>query len=373
MALSPRTPGVKLLHLLPSFDYHAAAEQVALLASGLRSLTLPARLELHVAALGPDGPLATPLRTAGIPVHILGTDRRLEPARWWRLRQLVADLRPDVVHAWRVPALRAAGALRLFPRQSFRLVVSEPRRGGSLNALDRWLLRGADAVVAAHSTDAAALRRIGVPAERVHVLPPAVAVLPPGEPPSLDLPLPPGAKVVMCIGSLTPAHGFYDAVWAADILKYAVPELQLVIVGDGPDRDRLRQFMRRVHRAWGGEFVHLLPARTDAAALLPRADVVWVPSRTDCGRQVLLEAMAAGRPVAASALPGLAALVRDRVTGLLTPKGDPPTLTRQTRQLLDDPELARRLGDAARQAVAGNAPERVAAAYVELLSWRTPA
>jgi D-inositol-3-phosphate glycosyltransferase len=120
-------------------------------------------------------------------------------------------------------------------------------------------------------------------------------------------------------------------------------------------------------------FVHHLPARSDAAALLAHADVVWVPSRSECGRQVLLEAMGAGRPVVASALPGLAALVSDGVTGLLTPPGDPPTLARQTRRLFDDPEFAKRLGDTARQSVAAYAPERVAPAYAGLCGGRREA
>jgi glycosyltransferase involved in cell wall biosynthesis len=140
--------------------------------------------------------------------------------------------------------------------------------------------------------------------------------------------------------------------------------VHLAIVGDGPERGPLRRFTRDTTRV--GDRVHFLGPRPDAAALLARADVVWVPSRAECGRQVVLEAQAAGQPVVASALPGLAALVADGVTGLLTPPGDPPALTRQTRRLLDDPALARRLGEAARRATAALAPGRVAPAYSEL-------
>jgi glycosyltransferase involved in cell wall biosynthesis len=344
---------VRLLFLLPDFGYHAAARQVALLAPVLRSLTLPARPEVHAAALGDEGPLAAPLRAAGVPVHALGTGRRFGLAPWARLRRLVAGLRPDVVHAWRLPALRAAGALaalgRLRGRRPFGLVVSEPRRGGRWTALDRQLLKLADAVA-------------GTSAE----LPPAVGPPAPGASPPPDVPLPPGARLVACVGALAPAHGFRDAVWAADILKYAVPDLHLAIVGDGPERVRLRPFIDRVNKARAEEFLYLWPPRPDVAALLARAEVVWVPSRSECGRQVLLEAQAAGRPVVASALPGLATLVEDGGTGLLVPPGDPPALARQTRRLLDDPELARRLGSAARQAAAWHVPERVAPAYAAL-------
>jgi glycosyltransferase involved in cell wall biosynthesis len=358
---------VKLLFLLPDFGYHAAARQVSLLAKALGSLAPPARLDVHAAALGPDGPLAAPLRAAGVPVHALGTGRRPDPAAWWRWRRLVAELRPDVVHAWRLPGLRAAGALaalgRLRGRRPFRLVVSEPDRGGRCTAADRRFLSLADAVTAEHPAGADRLQRLGVPADRAHALPPAVAP-PPGEPPPLGVPLPPGARLVMCAGSLTATHGFRDALWATDILKYVYPDLHLVIVGDGPERARLRQFARSISR--NEVFTHFLPPRPDAAALLRRAEAVWVPSRSECGGQVALEAQAAGRPVVASALPGLAALVRDGETGLLAPPGDPPVWASQTRRLLDDPDLARRIGNAARLIAAEHTSEQIAPAYAVL-------
>ncbi|HEY1378227.1 MAG TPA: glycosyltransferase [Gemmataceae bacterium] len=353
-----------VLHLLPDFNYTAAGRQVGLLAPALGG-----SVEVHVAGLGPDGPLAGPLAAAGVPVHVLGTMQRFNLVAWRRLRSLVHGLRPDVVHAWRLPAVRAAGIVRfrapadLTAAPLFRLVVSEPRRGGRLNALDRRLLRSADAVTAGDPGEAGAFREMGVPANRVHQMPPVV-VPPPAGPPPLDVPLPPGAKVILCVGALTKPHGFRDAVWAADILRYVVPELRLVIVGDGPERDRLERFALGINPD-GGQ-VHFLPARPDAAALLARADVVWVPSRKDCGRQVLLEALAAGRPVVAAVVPALVAVVEDGRTGLLTPPGDAQELARRTRPLLDDPALAAKLGAAGRAAAAGFAPDRVAPAYAAL-------
>src|SRR5262245_10834272 len=157
----------------------------------------------------------------------------------------------------------------------------------------------------------------------------------------------------MCVGSLTPAHGFRHAVWAADILRYLVPGAHLRIVGDGPDRTRVRRFVQGVHGSSEEKFVHLTPPRPDAAALLARAHGGRVPrwARAPVGR------------VVASALRGLAARVAGGATGLLAPPADPAALARQTRRLLEDPDLARRLGAAARQAVAGQAPGRVAPVY----------
>jgi glycosyltransferase involved in cell wall biosynthesis len=66
---------------------------------------------------------------------------------------------------------------------------------------------------------------------------------------------------------------------------------------------------------------------------------------------VALEAMALGRPVIATDLPGLAEIVANEETGVLIPRGEPVVLARQTRRLLDDGALRRRLGEAARRRV----------------------
>jgi glycosyltransferase involved in cell wall biosynthesis len=347
---------VKLLFLLPSFEYSSAARQVSLLVPVLR-----ARLgfDVHVAALCAAGP-AKAWFSSDVPVYRF--DGRFPTAAIRGLRRLVHELRPDVVHALRLPAVRTAVVVRrLTP--PFRLVASELRRGGRINPLDRWLLRSADAVTTGDPAETNALRALGIGQDRLTRLPPAVGQ-PTAEPPPLPVELPPDSKVVMCVGNLTSGHAFRDAVWAADVLRYPLPHLHIVIVGDGPDRERIERFARGVNPA-GGQ-VHFVPGRPDAAALLARADAVWVPSRSDCGRQVLLEAQAAGRPVVASRLPALAALIEDGLTGLLAPAGDPVAFARRARPLFEGPALAEQVGTAAREAVTGLDAVNVAADYAAM-------
>lgn len=161
--------------------------------------------------------------------------------------------------------------------------------------------------------------------------------------------LPDACSLILCAGPLEPHKGFLDAIWAFDILQFLYEGLRLVVAGAGPDGPRLRRFAqvtgasRRVH------FAGRLP---DLPAILDRAAVVWVPSRAEAGVNIALEAMARGRPVVASRLPGLAEIIRDGETGFLARPGDKVELARLTRQLLDSAPLRQRFGEVARRRAA---------------------
>jgi glycosyltransferase involved in cell wall biosynthesis len=95
---------------------------------------------------------------------------------------------------------------------------------------------------------------------------------------------------------------------------------------------------------------------------LPRATIVAVPSRWESFGYVAAEAAAAGRAIVASLLPGLAEVVEDGVTGILTPAEDPVALGRALAELLRHPATARSMGQAgAARMAARNHPDQVAA------------
>ncbi len=149
---------------------------------------------------------------------------------------------------------------------------------------------------------------------------------------------------IACAGRLERGRGFRQAIWAVDILRYVFPDVQLFIAGSGPRRPDLQAMIERLNI----DNAHLVGDAVEPAQLLADADVCWVPSRTDHGRQAALEALASGQAVVASDVPCLRALIRDGVTGCLVPPGDPVALARQTRALLHDAALRERLGQAAR-------------------------
>jgi glycosyltransferase involved in cell wall biosynthesis len=211
---------------------------------------------------------------------------------------------------------------------------------------DLWLLRRAEKIVVSGRAEFDLARRLGFSE-------PCLALLQPGIPDSSAETLAPDpiatGRYLLCVGPLERSKGTQDAIWTLEILKYVFEDLQLVIAGDGPDRERLEDFARAIEAT---QVVHFVGVRPNLASLYAGAAAVWVPSQTDRGARVALEAMQAGRPVVASSWPRLAEIVIDGETGFLTPAGDKVALAKQTRKLLDDPQLAEQMGQAGRRRVA---------------------
>ena len=127
-----------------------------------------------------------------------------------------------------------------------------------------------------------------------------------------------------------------------------LPEAVFVLAGDGPIRDTLEAQAAElgVERR-----IRFLGYRSDIPQLLAASDLVALPSLYEGSSVAILEAMAAGRAVVASAIGGTDELIEDGKTGILVPPGEVDPLAAALRRLLDDPELRRSIADAARRRV----------------------
>lgn len=335
---------MKILYLIPDLDFEGAARQLTLLAAGL-----PAGIKRQVVALGDVVGFNPELKSRGVAVECLGWRRSIDLQPLWRLRTLLRECRPDLIHAWRPASLRL---LRLLGGWSGPVILSMPfargQRANRLGWLERWLLRGAHRLIVQSKAEAEACRWLGMRAEQIVMIPPGVAAA--AEPaPRAKLEGIIGqklgnAQVIACLGMQERYKGYSDAIWAFDILRYVIPNIHLLLMGHGPHHARLHEFVQITNLKGR---VHLPGWRIDGRELLAAADVVWVPSWRSGGINAALEAMAAGRPVLAASLPDLAELIRDGQTGILYPVADKPALARQTRVLLENEEQRQWLGAAA--------------------------
>jgi glycosyltransferase involved in cell wall biosynthesis len=241
-----------------------------------------------------------------------------------RLGRLVASVSPHVVHLHSSKA-GLAGRLAIRGR---RCTLFQPH-GWSFDALhgplraaarvwERNGARWADAVVCVSDGERQRGIRAGVEAD-IRVIPNGIdlASWPPAAPDGREaaraaLQLP-DAPLVVCVGRLSRAKGqdlLLDA-WPAVLRK--IPQAQLVLVGDGPNRDSIRR--RRAPQ------VRMALERPDVALWLTAADVVAAPSRWEGMSLVVLEAMAVGRSVVASDAPGMWELLGTDA-GAVVPQGD---------------------------------------------------
>ena len=217
------------------------------------------------------------------------------------------------------------------------------RAAGS--AVERWLLPGADAVIALTPSTARQLRADGIPAGRVHVIPPGYDPALFAEAAADPFPGLPRPRVAY-LGRLAPQK---DVGTLLEAFAYLPSGTRLLLVGDGPDRAALQ---RRAQRF--GSRVHFAGFVPHAAvpAVLQHVDLLVLPSLYEDLSSALIEAMAAGVPVVATRVGGTADLVHDGVNGLLVAPRDPVALAAAISQVLAGPTAAARLSAAARHTAA---------------------
>jgi glycosyltransferase involved in cell wall biosynthesis len=160
-------------------------------------------------------------------------------------------------------------------------------------------------------------------------------------------PAPPGPVRIILIARMIREKGIADFVAAARILK---GQADFILVG-APDPGNPNSITTTELDAWVAEgLVTWLGPRRDIAAQLAAAHIAVQPSVYREGLpKSALEAMASGRPLVATDIPGCREAVVHNETGLLVPPADPPALAAALKRLIDDPGLRARYGAAARR------------------------
>lgn len=306
------------------------------------------------------------MRGMGHTVHVAPMRRAVRPwcdlvaaVRIWRV---LRRGRFDVVHTHsskagmlgRVAAWAAGVPARLHTPHVLPFEQETP-------APVRWLYRGMEAVAGRLTTTFIALseHERGRMVETGVARPDQVAVLHNGvesaEPATPqergakrgELGLSPTQPAICCVGRLVPQKGHRYLIEAVRRVVDAVPDAVCVVVGEGPLRQEVEGQVRRLGL---GESVRLVGQREDVRELLPAFDALALPSLWEAMPYTVLEAMAAGLPVAAFDVSGLGEFIRPGDTGVLVPPRDSAALADALLGLLQEPSLRSRMGDAAREA-----------------------
>ena len=332
-----------------------------------RPLEAPPQVDLRLVAFqrgrcGAPTAFVTAAREAGLTTSLICERFRFD----WRvipqLRALVAAAEPDIVQTHNVKShllVWLTGLWRTIPWIAFHHgYTATDVKDRLYNQCNRISLRAACRVVTVCQSFSARLQREGVSKARVRILhntvkPPIPAS--PAEVASLRarLGLPPGARILLTIGRLSCEKGHCDLVRAIRVLHALrqEPEFRLVIVGDGPERAKIRTLAS----ALGLEGTVVLTGhQANVQPFYALADLFVLPSRSEGSPNVLLEAMAAGVPIVATKVGGVPEIVCHGESALLVEAGDSRAMAEAILRLLQDSRLAHRLAQSAAQAVSRN-------------------
>jgi glycosyltransferase involved in cell wall biosynthesis len=140
----------------------------------------------------------------------------------------------------------------------------------------------------------------------------------------------PETKVILAVAELHERKGLKYLIQAIPLIREKEPNAHLVIVGAGPDQDKLEKIADKNE-------VTFLGHRKDIPHLMKAADVFVLPSIKEAFGLVLLEAMAAKLPIIASEVGGIPEIIEDRVNGMLVPPHDEEKLAKAVAKMLSEP------------------------------------
>ncbi len=160
----------------------------------------------------------------------------------------------------------------------------------------------------------------------------------------------PGESMILCVGNLIPIKGHELLLRAFAAIQNQFPRLSLEIIGEGPERPRLQKLTDELGIAARANF-RGRQGRRQVADAMRRATVFALPSRYEGLGCVYLEAMSAAKPVVACRGQGIEEVVEQGVNGYLIGAGDLQELADTLTRLLEQPQLRRKMGQAARRTI----------------------
>ncbi|MEO7964424.1 MAG: glycosyltransferase [Gemmatimonadaceae bacterium] len=316
----------------------------------------PARVRVEFFALAARGPLVERVKKAGFPLHELPVRGVLSPQTVRVAATFAARLlreRFDVVHAHDiytnmilVPWARIAGLPLVIASRRWWTETNHPLHA----RVNRLAYRFAHRVLANSESVGKLVEREGVPARRVMVVPnfvdDAAFAMPDAKYLTAmrrELSLSESDDVVGIVANLHAIKDHAMLLRATAILLPQHPRLKVVLIGDGAERERLEAQSRELGIQSAIVFAGKRPHLPTPHWLFSLSVLC---SRGEGFPNSIVEAMAAGRAMVATAVGGVPDVIVDGETGTLVPTGDAVRLAQALDALLRNPQLAKQMGDA---------------------------
>ncbi|MGY8732816.1 MAG: glycosyltransferase [Pirellulales bacterium] len=346
---------IKVLHLVTSLEVGGAQHGMLL---GLPRFDSD-QYEHIVCSIMDRMQMASQFREAGVEVRSLGLSRKTDIGVVLRLRALLKEIRPDVLHTYLLHGNilgRLIGRLVGVP-----VIIGSERTIGQARKWGRLATRLTnpltDAVEVNSEIGGRAIERdLGVPSEKIELVRSG-----------LDLSVFSSASrrdelrsefgvtadqhLIVYMGRLRTVKGVEFGIRAFATALEQLPNIRMVLTGEGDQRNFLSSLVSKLGIS---EQVEFLGVRNDVPELLGAADSVLMPSLTEGFPRTAIEAMAAGKPVIATNVGGTPEAIIDGETGILVPARDSDALASAIVRLVGDSDLQARLGAAGRERAAQN-------------------
>ena len=329
-----------LLALIDSALLSGPGRQLAALLASLRDGGVDAGVVTFLREGRAASPLVAHLESRGVPVTVIAERGPVDRRTIAELRRLVRERRPSIIQTHSYKATALAWWLRR-TGEEFRWVgcfhgsTTENLKVRAYHRLDQLLLRSADRVVIMAESQRAGLGRAGARAQVINN-----AVIPPPTP--ADGPLPEWAvtanrPLIGYVGRLSPEKGVDLLLQALREVAERRPDQQwtAIIAGDGPEREALAAQSVALGISDKVRFVGQL---ADPWLLYRRAGVIVLPSRSEGLPNVLLEAIAADRPVVATTVGAVESVIGNGRAARLIPPENVAALTAAIIESLTTPE-----------------------------------
>jgi glycosyltransferase involved in cell wall biosynthesis len=325
------------------------------------------RFNVRQVCLRERGPMADELERLGVPVQVCSMSSRHSPVGLRQLADLMRRQRIDIVHSHMYRANTSATIAAWMA--GVPVVVTHIHNVGTWEThrqrwMDRLLARWRDAIVCvSEKVREDVLRTLRLPPPKVRVIYNGVDVArfsdrSQREPTRAALGLAPGEVAIIYVGRLVDQKNPMALAGIAEAVAGPRPGVKLIVAGDGPRRAGLEEHIRQRGLA---DRVLFLGRRDDVPALLQAADLAVLPSFKEGFSLVVLEALAAGLPLVATAVGGTPEAIEHGHSGVIVPPGDDAALVEAVARLVDNTDQrARMAGEAVRRAQRFNLKRTVA-------------
>jgi glycosyltransferase involved in cell wall biosynthesis len=315
--------------------------------------------------------------------HELPMQRSVGPGDWTTLRalkKLIRDEGPfDILHGH---SSKAGALLRLASDGSDATRIYTPHAPITMDpalstsarflygSMERWLARRCERIICVSRDERDHLEAVGLPPEKLRVVYNGIAFAPPADRAAIRqrLELETGTVCFGFVGRLSHQKAVHRAILAFAMLRARTDDARLVIVGDGPERNRLESLAKKM-----GVFRQVtFTGHADGAELMAAFDVFLLPSRYEGMPYVLIEAVGCGLPIIVTDVGGAHVVVKNGDNGFVLPRPSIELLAERMADLAVQPELrrtmSRRSAQIATQFTSAQMIERTIRAYTEVVS-----